>query len=110
MSLDFKLNPEFEGIMSKPINLMQNLFTKISKINEFYNALAPDADTRESKKAINFLLGGVEHSVLTLDKKNDELCDDYVKLLKWNLNPEDAEELDKFYLVLKKFEKNARLS
>jgi hypothetical protein len=63
MSLDFNLNSDYEKILSKPINLIDNLFMKVAKINEFYNALNPDTSLDECKQSINFVLGGIEHTV-----------------------------------------------
>lgn len=108
MSLDFNLNSDYETILSKPINLIDNLFMKVSKINEFYNALNPEADPEECKQSINFLLGGIEHTVQILEIKNKELCNDYIKLLKWNLNEHDGEELQNFYKVMQSVERKAR--
>jgi hypothetical protein len=105
--MNLNLNPDYEKILSKPINLVDNLFMKVAKINEFYNALNPDASEEECKQSINFLLGGIEHMVQTLENKNSELCDDYIKLLKWNLSHDDADELDNFYSMIKEVERRA---
>lgn len=94
MSLQLEKSEKYSYILKKPQLLINEFTDQVGKVNRIFNKIRPNLPESEAKQCTNFILGGVEHISFELADKVAELINDYIQLLKWNLDKNQAASFD----------------